>query len=112
MPPDTDLGEPLAAKNKITFPSRARLRPGKLGLESDLELNECAGGNGLGEAQIDNGLIIFIAVVRGDELQVLGEVALAHNVNAFDVFRTVILRLPFLVSCVAAAHEFRAAYES
>ena len=50
VPPDSDFGEPLAAENEIAFPSGARLGFGKLRLEGDLELNECAGGNGLGKA--------------------------------------------------------------
>ena len=51
VPPDSDFGEPLAAENEIALPSGARLRFGKLGLEGDLELNERAGGNRLGDLQ-------------------------------------------------------------
>jgi len=49
VPPYADLRKPLAAEHEIALPSGARLGFGEFRLEGDLELNESASGNGLGE---------------------------------------------------------------
>src|SRR5262249_49161147 len=105
VPPDSDLGEPLSAEQEITFPAGSGLRLGKLRLEGDLELNECTCRDRLGQAQVDDRLIIFITVVRGNELQIIRQVPLSDNLDTLDLFRTVVFRFPLLVMNVSAAHQ-------
>ena len=86
IPPDADLGKPLSAEYEITLPARSGLRFGKLGLKCNLELYKCARRDGLGHVDVYDGLIIFITVVWGDELQLPRHVTLAYNLNVLDVF--------------------------
>ena len=94
VPPDADFRKPLAAEQEIALPSGAGLGFGKFGLEGDLELDECAGRDWLGKMQIDDRLIIFIAVVGSDVLQAFGEVSLSDDFDALDVFGAVVLVFP------------------
>ncbi len=97
VPPNSHFRKPLAAEQEIAFPSRTSLGLGKFCLKGNLELNECARRDRFRDMQIDDGLIIFIAVVRSDVLQVLGDVPLVDDLNAFDVFGPVVLVFPLVV---------------
>ncbi len=105
MPPHAYFGKPLAAEHEITLPSGTGLGLGKLGLKCDLELDIRARRDRLSQLQVNHGLVIFVAIVGRDELQLRSQISLAHHFDALDVFRAVILVFPLLVASVAAAHE-------
>ena len=111
MPPHPYFGEPLATQKKVTLPSGTRLGFWKLCDEGDLELNVSAGGNRFRDAQIDYRLIIIIAVIRCDVLQVLRQVPLTYDFNALDVLRPVVFGLPLLVPGIASTHELGVAHK-
>jgi hypothetical protein len=111
VPPDANLGEPLPAQHEVAFPSRARLRFRKLRLKRDLELNVRPGRDGLRNFEVDYSLVVFVAVVGRDELQLRSQIALTHDFKALDVLRAVILVFPFLIASIAAAHQFGIAHK-
>ena len=82
MPPHPYFGEPLSAEKEVTLPPRPRLGFWKLCDEGELELNVGTDRDGFRDEQIDHRLIIFIAVVRRDELQILRQVTLAYDFDA------------------------------
>ena len=86
-----------------------RLR--ELRLKGNLELDKCAGTDWLGNRQIDDGLIIFIAIIGRDEIAALGQVSLTDDLDALDVLGTVKLVFPLVIADVAAAHELGVADE-
>ena len=86
VPPHADLGEPLSTEQEIALPSGAGLGLRQLIVKCDFELDESAGGIGFVEVQINNGLVVFVAIVGRDELQILGEIALPDDFDALDVF--------------------------
>ena len=48
----------------------------------------------MGKLQVDDGLVVFVAVVRCDELQLPGQVALTDDFKTLDVFRAIFFCLP------------------
>src|SRR6202041_581823 len=100
---DADLWKPLAAEGEIALPSGARLGLGKFGLKHNLELHIGAGGDRFQNMNIDDGLVVFISIVRRDVLLFPSHVALAHYLNLFNFFRAIFLVFPLVVGGVAAA---------
>src|ERR1700733_7585387 len=110
MPPHPNFWEPLPSEHEIALPSGARLGLGKLCLKPNLELHVLARRDYPGETHIGHGLVIFIAVVGLNVLQLRGQITLVNNLQSFDLFRAVFLRFPFVVSSIAASFEFSLAY--
>ncbi len=102
-PPHADFRKPLAAEHEVALPSRAGLRLRHLVVEDDLELHEGACGNGLSQRKIDDGFVVFVSIIGGDEMQLRSEIALAYHFDAFDFLGAEFFGIPLVVAGIAAA---------
>src|SRR5207249_11926306 len=105
LPPHSDFWKPLSAQHKIALPSCARLRLRQLIVEYNFELHIRTGRNRLRYTHVHDGLVILVAIIRLDELQVFRQISLPHHFKAFDLFRTVFCVLPLRIVCVAITDE-------
>src|SRR5208283_3643415 len=68
MPPDADFWEPLTGEQEIALPSGTLQGLRELIVKSNFELDVAIGRNGLRQMNLDNSLIVFVAVFGLDEL--------------------------------------------
>src|SRR5208282_748661 len=94
VPPNSNLGKPLTAENKVAIPPGTRHSLGKLIVEFDLELHIPIGWDGLRQVHLNYGAIVLVVVIGMHKLQLRSEFALAHDFKALDLLRAVALGIP------------------
>src|SRR5271165_2720009 len=92
VPPHSDFGEPLPAKHEIAIPAGSLQDFGELVVKPDLELHLTIWRNRPGQVYLHHRAIILVVVVGMSELQLRGQIALAHHFEALDLVRSIVLR--------------------
>src|SRR5208282_2618373 len=84
VPPHAYLRKPLAAEHEIALPTGTRLRFRHLIVEGDFELDVRTGGDRFGDGQLNHGLVVFVAIIGSDEVELRSQIALASDFDALD----------------------------
>ncbi len=106
VPPDSDLGKPLAAEHEIPIPAGALHGLRKLIVKCDLELDIPIRRNRFEQMHLRHCAIVFVVVVGMNVLQLRSKIALPYHFEAFDLFCSVAFLVPLFKVLIASSLTF------